>query len=202
MKHIFFSLVILFTLQSCSEPTVKNNTKQTDIYNKEFDWTITIPENFETVSPEQWLIMQNRGAEAIEQAHNEKIESKAKTIFVFKNDQFNYFESNYQPFDTLSDGNYDLSFKNVNNLLYSTFESQMPGAKLDSASSREIVDGLSFHKFAVSVIFPNQMTMDFIMYSRLFDNKEFTVNIMAANKQKLNVLVEAWRHSKFGKNKM
>ena len=60
-------------------------------------------------------------------------EDNAKTIFVFQSDQFNYFESNYQFFDTTNDGNYLESFKEVNNILYGTFEAQMKGAKLDSS---------------------------------------------------------------------
>jgi hypothetical protein len=200
MNYSFLLPTLIFSLLSCNAPEKKeNHIAATDLYNKEFDWTITIPENFESVSNEQWKVMQNKGAEAFEKTHDEKIENNAKTLFVFKNDQFNYFESNYQPFDTIIDGKYAESFKAVNRLLYQTFETQMPDAKLDSASSQEVIDGLTFHKFKVNVIFPNQMTMDFSMYSRLFDNKEFTVNIMTADKKKEEVLLTAWRQSRFGK---
>src|SRR4051794_14185308 len=89
---------ILTILYSCIG---QSNSKKKEIFNKDFDWKIVIPEDFETVTAEEWAKFQNRGAEAIEQTYDEKIENYAKTIFVFRNDQFNYFESNYQPFDTL-----------------------------------------------------------------------------------------------------
>lgn len=142
--------------------------------------------------------MQNKGADAIEKTYDAKVENKAKTIFVFKSDQFNYFESNYQPFDTITDGSYLESFRNVNSLLYGTFEAQMPNVKLDSSSSQEIIDGKAFQTFKVRIAFPNKMVMDFLMYSRLFEDKEFTVNIMTVDNDKQRVLLNAWKNSKFG----
>lgn len=39
----------------------------------------------------------------MEQTAGGKIVNQAKTIFVFRQDQFDYLESNYQPFDTAKD---------------------------------------------------------------------------------------------------
>jgi hypothetical protein len=191
---ITFGLFLI--LQGCNGQTQE---KKKEIFNKDFNWTITIPENFETVTPEQWAKMQNRGAEAIEDTYGEKIENRAKIIFVFKSGQINYFESNYQPFDTIHDGNYDEKFAEVNKVIYGTFEAQMPDAKLDSMSSKEVISGLIFNKFNVTVHFPNKMVMDVLMYSRLFGNREFTVNITTTDKGKQKILLDAWKNSKFGK---
>ncbi|WP_300570410.1 hypothetical protein [Flavobacterium sp.] len=197
MKQLIIILFGLFLiLQGCNGQT---KTKKKEIFNKDFNWTITIPENFETVTPEQWMRLQNKGTDAIEKTYGEKIENNAKTIFVFRNDQFNYFESNYQPFDSLKDGSYDESFKEVNKMLYGTFEAQMPEAKLDSISSKETINGLTFNKFKTTIYFPNKMVMDFLIYSRLFDKREFTVNIMTVDKEKQKILLDAWKNSKFEK---
>ena len=168
-----------------------------EIFNEEFNWRIQIPQGFESVSAEQWMKMQNRGAEAIEKTYDTEVENHSKTIFVFKSDQFNYFESNYQPFDTAADGNYLENFRNVNDVLYGTFEAQMPNAKLDSASSQETIDGKLFQTFKTTIVIPGKITMEYLMYSRLFGKKEFTVNIMTVDKEKQNVLLKAWRNSKF-----
>ena len=165
---MLYLLVYCITLQSCTGQTTK---EKKEIYNKTFNWTIAIPENFDTVSIAEWSKMQNRGAKAIENTYDTKVENNAKTIFVFRSDQFNYFESNYQPFDTLQDGDYLETSNQVNQMLYGTFEAQMPNAKFDSASSTEAISGLTFQKFTVSITFPNNMVMEYLMYHRLFGKK-------------------------------
>ena len=194
-KLKYFLIGLTFIFQSCNGQT----TPKKEIYNKDFNWTITIPENFENVSAEEWAKMQNKGADAIEKTYNEEVVNQAKTIFVFKSDQLNYFESNYQPFDTAIDGDYLESCKNVNNMLYETFITQMPDIKIDSTSSIEKIDNLEFQTFKMKIEYPNKMTMNVLMFSRLFDKKEFTVNIMYVDKKKGEQMLDSWKKSKFTK---
>jgi hypothetical protein len=195
MRTIFLLLLIITVLlQGCSG---QDRSKQKMIFNKEFNWQIEIPQGFESVPAEQSLKMQNKGTEAIEKTYNAKVENNTETIFIFKSDQFNYFESNYQPYDTITNGNYLESFRSVNNLLYGTFEAQMPDTKLDSASSQETIDGLLFQTFKVTIRVSEKMTMEYQMYSRLFGKREFTVNIMTVDKEKQKALLDAWKNSKF-----
>lgn len=185
---------ILFAFTSCEAQTT---TAPKEIYNKDFDWTITIPENFETVSPEDWQKLQNKGAEAIENTIDGKVDNQAKTLFVFKSDRFNYFESNYQPFDATQDGDYLESNREVQDVLYETFKAQMQNPRIDSLSSTETIDGLKFHVYKMSIYLPNDMVMELLMYSRLFGKRDFTVNILTIDKNKQKVLLQAWRESTF-----
>ncbi len=193
--YIFaFGAVIL--LQSChgQAPASKK-----EMYNKEFDWSITIPGGFDTISAEQSTELQNKGAKAIEKTYDTKVENNAKTIFALRSGKFNFFESNYQPFDPDKDGDYLTGFKKVNDMLYHTFETQIPSAKLDSTSSQETISGLTFQAFKVTIQYPNNMVMDFRMYSRLFGKKEFTVNIATVDTAKGKLLLDAWMNSRFGR---
>jgi len=189
-------LALTLILQSCNGHA---QSGKKEVYNKDFNWRITIPENFDTVSVKEWTRLQNKGIDAVEKTYEGKVENKARTIFVFKNDQLNYFESNYQPFDSTTDGNYLENFRNVNDILYSTFRVQIPDANLDSASSTEVIGGFTFQTFKVTIYFPNKMIMEFWMYSRLFGKREFTVNIMTVDKQKQKALFDAWKNSTFEK---
>jgi hypothetical protein len=195
MKGTLILLTAFSTILACCKGQPKTNKRL--IYNNDFKWTITIPPNFDTVSAEKWAIMQNRGAEAIEKTHNADVENNSKTIFVFQNDQFNYFEANYQPFDSTIDGNYDENIKQAINIVYQTFEAQMPGARLDSSSSTAIISGLRFQTFKVKISLDNNVIMTWQMFSRLFDTKDLTVNIMTMDRQKEHELLEAWTNSKF-----
>ncbi|WP_407428836.1 hypothetical protein [Arcticibacter sp.] len=186
--------MILFASSSCIAQTT---AAPKEIYNKDFDWTITIPENFEMVSREDWQKMQNRGAEAIENTIDGTVDNQAKTIFVFNSDRFNYFESNYQPFDSTKDGNYLESHRAVQNVLYETFKAQMQNPRIDSLSSTETIDGLKFYVNKMIIYLPDDIVMELLMYSHLFGTRDFTVNILTIDKNKQNVLLQAWRESKF-----
>lgn len=194
-----FFLLIIITLFSVSACKSQDKTERRVIYNKDFKWSIAIPANFDTVSAAQWATLQQRGEDAVEATHDLVVENNAKTLFVFKNDQFNYFESNYQPFDSLTEGSYFESFKEVNDLIYETFKVQMEGAQLDSTYSVQRISGLDFQTLKIVIKFPNQVIMNWYMYCRLFGNREFTVNIATVDKQKEKELLDAWLNSKFGK---
>lgn len=193
-SYIIIGIFAVTLISSCKGQT---KSEQKTIYNKDFKWTISIPAGFDTISADKWAKMQNRGAEAIEKTYDAKVENNAKTLFVFQNGQFNYFESNYQLFDTNKDGNYLESFKEINNIVYGTFEDQMKGAKLYSSSSNQVISGLTFQTFKVQITFPNKMVMNWQMFSRLFGKNEFTVNIMTVDKQKEKELLNSWLNSKF-----
>lgn len=194
VNYVFLCLTIL--IQSCAGQTAPKK----EIYNKDFNWKITIPENFESVNAEQWEKMQNKGAEAVEKTYDEKIVNRAKTIFVFKSDQFNYFESNYQPFDPATDGDYSESCKNVGEILYQTFKAQMPNTQIDTIRATEKIDNLVFQTFKIAITLPNKMVLNVLMFSRLFAKQEFTVNIMYIDKLKGELMLDSWKKSKFLKN--
>jgi len=195
MKRLhYFIICIAIISQSCKS----SSSFETKFYNKDFDWSITIPKNFDTVSAVQWAKMQNKGMDAIEKTYDQKIDNQAKTIFVFTSDKLNYFESNYQPFDTATDGSFMESCKSVSEVLYQTFAAQMPGTKIDTASSIEKIDNMDFQKLTMKVSYPNNMVLNMDMYTRLFDKKQFSVNIMYVDKAKGELMLDAWKKSTFG----
>ncbi len=187
-------LLILLLLSSCSGQT---KTEPRTLYNEDFKWTITIPENFISVSPKEWAKMQNKGLDAVEDTYGMEVINHAKIIFVFKNADFNYLESNYQPFDVQVDGDYLESCKGVNDILFETFKTQMPNAKIDSISSIEMINNLDFQTFKMKIVFPNGLIMHSMMYSRLFGKKEFAVNIMYIDEKQGKRMIDAWTKSKF-----
>ncbi|UUC45311.1 hypothetical protein [Flavobacterium cerinum] len=166
-------------------------------HSKDFNWTITIPDNFETVSKSDWTKIQNRGQQAIEDTFDQEIDNQSVNIFVFKNDQFNYFEACHQPFDPKIDGNYVQSCKDVNNLLYKVMQEQLPGSPIDTLRTVEKIDNLEFQVFKIAQTLPNQKTFTMIMYNRLFGKKELAVNIMYMDEAKGKQMLSSWRNSTF-----
>ena len=195
MRKTIFSYLILSLILSCCNGQTKTAPKT--LYNEDFKWTITIPKNFNNVSSKDWEKMQNKGVDAIENTYDEEVVNQTEIIFVFKNADFNYLESNYQPFDLEIDGDYLESCKNVNEILYKTFKNQIPNAVIDSSSNVETISDLEFQTFKMKIDFPNGMTMHSFMYSRLFDKKEFSVNIMYVDVKQGEKMIQAWTNSKF-----
>lgn len=191
-KHFLIAGLIIF-VQSCSG----QKAPKQEIHNQDFNWTITIPENFEAISSSESEKMQNKGVDIIENTYQEEIVNQAKTIFVFKNDQFNYFESNYQPFDPAVDGDFMETWRGVNGILYQTFQAQMPGTKVDTVTTVEKIDGLEFQTLKMKVEYANKMVFNLLMFSRLFDKREFNVIIMYVDELKGERMLDSWRQSKF-----
>jgi len=189
-----FLVTILLLFQNCSGQ--KTDTK---FYDKDFKWSIQIPKDFTKVSAKEWAEKQQRGENALEKTTGEEVINEAKTIFVFKTDDMNYFEANYQPFDVNIDGDYSENNRNVNHALYQTFKDNMPNARIDTLSSTEKIDSLFFYKHETKIYLPNNQILDIIMYSKLFDKKEFTVNIMFADPKRGKEMIDAWKNSKFEK---
>ena len=194
LNYIILCLIILFA--SCTAQTSPKN----EIYNKDFNWRITLPKNFDTVSATEWTKMQNKGIDAVEKTFDEKVDNQAKTIFVFKSDKLNYFESNYQPFDTATDGSYLEACNSVHAVLYETFLTQMPGVIIDTIASIQKIDDLAFNTYEMKVTYPNNMVLHAHMFSMLFGKKDFSVNIMYVDNPKGELMLDAWKKSKFGKD--
>jgi hypothetical protein len=197
---ILFLSVIILLFSSCTGQAQQKATPAKTLTNKDFNWTITIPENFEQVPAEEWAKMQNKGQDALEQTIDGKIDNQAKTIFVFRSDRFHYMESNKQPFDPAVDGNHSESCHLVDSLLYQTFVTQMAGARIDTLTTSESIDGLIFHCYNITIHLPGgKDKLSMKMYNHLFSKKELTVTIMYMEELKGRVMLAAWRSSKFGK---
>lgn len=195
MKLSHYLYLLLLLIQNCYSQT--NPIKE--IFNKDFNWSITVPENFESISPADWKKIQNKGEKAMEDTFDQDIVNNSKTIFVFRSGQGNVLEANYQAFDKAVDGDFLESWKFVNDALYETFKTQMPKTKITRRNSVEKIDNLEFYVHTMEIEMQNKITFTTIMFSRLFGKREFTLNIMYINKSKGKMMLDAWRSSKFGK---
>lgn len=196
MKSIVYILIILI-FSKCS-----NSKSKKEIFSSDFNWTITIPEGFTSLSENEIKRLQDKGLNALEKTYDTTITNCTKNIFFLKSDDLNYFESNYQLYDTIVDGNYLEMCQAINAAAYETYVTQMPGIKVDTSSSFEQIDGLKFRVMKISATYPNKLVLTILSYSRLFDNKDFSVNIMYTDKEKGKLMIDSWKNSKFGSKKI
>ncbi|MFL5743894.1 MAG: hypothetical protein ACJ751_04470 [Niastella sp.] len=186
-------LSILF--QFCAAQT----TPKKEFYSKDFNWRITIPENFQPIDSTEWARMESKGAAVMDKANNTKVENHATLLFQFKTDQMNHFNCSYQPFDPVVDGDYLKTKQAGNDMLYKTLTTQLQGVKVDTTMIVEKISNLEFHTFITTVTYPNKMVLHMLLYYRLFDKKEFAINIFYKDEEKGQQMLNAWKSSKFGR---
>jgi hypothetical protein len=194
-SSIFLFICLSAGVQFCAAQTAPKK----EYYSKDFNWRITIPENFQTIDSAEWARMERKGAAVMDKANNTKVENHAITLFQFKTDQMNHFDCSYQPFNPAVDGNYLETKQAINNMLYKTLTTQLQGVKVDTAMSLEKISNLEFHTFTATVTYPNKMILHMLMYYRLFDKKEFAINIFYKDEEKGQQMLNAWKSSIFEK---
>ena len=128
MKKLTFLILTIgfLVLTSCNKEKVRV------IENEDFKWTVTIPKNFRELSESEWDKVEDKGMDAFENVYGEEVENRATTLFAYKSGKFQTFESNYQIHDIEKDGDYSESNREVNKMMYETFEETMPNVTLDS----------------------------------------------------------------------
>ncbi len=194
---IFLSVFTLF-LGSCSNG---QKTAQ-EFYNETFKWKIKIPADLDTINSEKREKARGSGMQVIENTYGEKIEDYTIPIFTFSKGPFNIFEAMYEPFDPEVDGDFLETCKLVNEIVYTTFETQMPDAVIDTLTTVEQIDKLDFHVFKISITYPDGTQMNMLMYSRLFDKQSFDLNIIYRDEEIGQEMLDAWKNSTFEKESL
>jgi len=185
-------LVFLTFLTDC-----KCQTSEQEFYSEEFKWKINIPNGFEKIETKEWNDYKEKGIKAIEETFDKKLENQTRTLFSFKNGEQNIFESVVQPYDAEINGEYSESQKYVKYIIYKTVKENVKGAKIDTLSFKKTISGKEFDTFKITVSYPNKFVMNTLMYSRLFDKTEFTVNIIYIDKNEGKKMIEKWENSVF-----
>ena len=185
---LFFLAVGAFS-QSDSTETVFTST--------ECKWKIVITKGYRPIGEEEWGKMQKRGLDALEKANDVQLDNQTVTLFVYRKDQVDYLEANWQPMDDDMIEDYDETRTVIGDAVFKAMQQQIPMAKIDSAYSKEIIDGLNFYVFTLKVPLPGDRMMRMILYSRLFGNKEFSFNCIAVRDERLKEILDAFRNSSF-----
>lgn len=182
-------LYILFFCACLSWPLwAQQNDSNVVFTDPNFKWKIEVPQGFEQVEPEVWDLQ--RGAVGDSTLHSE-------TIVAFKANDYNYLEASWQPFDEEKQGDYRLHFLATSDQLYQTFKEHLPDAKINKASSSQLIGNVIFQKYVLTMELPNGVVIRSHMFGRLFDNREFTANIFYVTDTSGATLLKAWLDSSF-----
>jgi hypothetical protein len=189
-RLISFFILISLSLGAYAQASTETAT----FYSPEFNWHIDIPPGFEEIEPAIWDLQKGVPDSTLTDS---LATGYPQTILAFKSTDYNYFESNWQTYDSRLKGDYGSHCQSVANQLYQTFANQFPEAQIDTATSNQLVGTLEFEKFVLKMTLPNGVTLNSYMYSRLFDDKEFSANVFYVNNELGTMLLQSWLYSRF-----
>lgn len=167
---------------------------------KEIGWTITLPSDFKTLDSIEDAERNERGLKAIEESNEIKADiTELKTLIAASKNVYNYFNSTITPFDPKKDGDYDSSSKTVKDMVYKTFLDKMPTAKIDSVTTSEVIDGLLFDKFHVTIIIKENFIMNMFLLSKYYKGYDFGISYLYLDEKTKEQIETMLKTSKFNK---
>lgn len=196
-------LLILLMVTSCgkTDPNQQiDEGKVTDesYHSEEIGWTIKIPKGFTIVSKEDRLKSEAKGKKAIAESSGQDVNTETlQHLISFRKNKFNNFASTSQPYEETTVGDYDAANAELCGVIYDTYIDQ--GMKVDTSTSNEVIQGLNFHRFDATIynMSDGAVVLKQILFSRLINGYDFSVNINYNNEEDLNIMMKAFSDSKF-----
>lgn len=162
-------------------------------------WNLVLSDKFELVSAEENAIRMERGAKAIEDMNDIKVDaSTTRTLISATKETYNYFNATITPFDTATDGSYETANQSVKDLVYKTMAAKMPNEQIDSSSANHIIDGLLFNKFTIYVK-TEKVSFGMVLLTKLYRGFDFGISYVYLNDETRKEIEEMLAGSRFDK---
>lgn len=198
MRFILLTALFLCFIIGCKENSKKPGLK---IVDPAVGLTMTVPGSFPRLDQETKKETFQKGKRAIDKLHDSVfVLSDIQKVNLFSHDDNNMFILNTQDYDFKTQGDFRSAIHEVNKLVYETQIKNYPASKIDSASSKEIIDGVEFIKFVLNAKVNDDITMHMVNYSKLFkNNKDFTAAVVFTDEELGKEILKAFKAATFKK---
>lgn len=195
MNRYFSAFALVILLLSACQPGTKKIP--VTFQSHKIGWAITIPDGYSIMSDDKINDMNAKGKAAIENVYDSAITIDSLiNLLTFSKDAFNMLGSTIEPFREEYPGEYAENNKGIQQLIYETYKSQ--GIKADSSSGMETIAGVKFHVFYTTIYAPDgKVILNQILYSTLRKGYDFGVHINYNKPEEKEILLKAFRNSKF-----
>ena len=193
MKHLL-PIFIFTSFLSCNG---QGSTKL--LHFPQIGWTLSFPENSELLGWQQIDSFQNATANKINS--RDYIFTTQEVLFLIKRDKNNFFGSTITPFDSSIFKNWESSYSHAKQTVLDIIKSKKSTVTLvDTATSTESIDGVTFQRFFARTKYPNQQVIrETYWYYRENKGVEFSINISFTDSAIGNKYLSVLRESKFDK---
>ncbi|HTQ27227.1 MAG TPA: hypothetical protein VMI35_03830 [Puia sp.] len=194
MKNILTVLLLIFSLLSLAQKTNRTHTFRV------VDWTIIIPEDFTIMDSASDAALNQKGVKDMEDANGIKVDASAtRTLISASKPPHNYFNSTITPYDPVKDGNYDSTCAAVADVVYRTFTTKIPAAKLDTFSRETTIDNLTFHRFEVKATVNSQVIFNLVVLTKYYRGFDFGITYLYQDEKSRDEIERMLAASKFKK---
>lgn len=192
LKFIVLSLFLLFF--NCQGQELSD---QIQIVDKITGFKMDLPEGFEQLTDSEMSKMMTIGKEKIDNVYHSDIELSGGDPMMFKKDNYNYFIIHIKDYDPAVDGDYNDAVVNTNNVLYETYRQTFKNANIDTFSSSEKIDGVTFDRYSIKIEIPPKTNMKILSYSTYKEGKDIAVSVAYSNDEIGEEILKALRSAKF-----
>lgn len=185
-------------LMACQSPSPQQEKPVEQTYtNKEIGWTITIPSGYRLLSKAKIEVNDERGKAAINKVYEGEMSTETLQHLVsFQKNQLNVFDSTIEPYEEKVAGEYETNNKALRELIFDTYHNQ--NIRADTSSGKETIQGHVFNTFYIKVYGPSgDVLMHQVMYSTMRKGYDFGVNINYNNEKDKQLMMDAFKRSKF-----
>jgi hypothetical protein len=168
---------------------------------EEMGWSVTLPADFVPTAPDKEVEIHKQGEKMIERSNNVVLDKRTYKTLVSAFKGKNYFNSTIQSFNPAQYGNYDSVKSVAKKLVYKTFISKVPSAKIDSLSSIQLIDSISFDKFQMKITIGENSVMYMLLLSKLYRGYDFTITYLYLDDKTKEQIEMMLATSKFEKKK-
>lgn len=198
--HINYFILFVTLFAACNSSTPKEEKQKGEIFtSKEVGWTIEIPNGYQPLSQNRMKVNEQKGKEALGKVTDSEVSGDNLIRLVnFQKNQFNSFLATAEAYDLNRDGEYSANNQMVKKLIFDTYINQK--IKVDTLSGTEVIAGQKFYTFNIKLYGPSgEVLMNQVMYNQLIKGYDFGVNINYNNETDREVLINAFKNSKFVK---
>jgi len=194
-----FLTLIFGVCVGCNSSAPKEEKPKLETYtSKEVGWTIEIPEGYKQLSKTRIEANEKKWKQALGNADTAQTTNKLLQLINFQKNQFNSLLATAQTFDLAKDGNYLANNQLTKKMIYDTYINQK--IKVDTLSGTEVIAGQKFYSFNVTLFGPSgEVLMNQMMYNQLMNGYDFGVSIIYNNETDKEILMNAFKNSKFVK---
>jgi hypothetical protein len=195
MKKFFLPLVLL-SFWGCKE-----KLKPGELKFKEIGWTIQFPLEKEFLNRKQIDSIQRATLAKVSNNLDKEVDYVGvKTLFYLLDNRFNGFNSAISKFDR-SFGTWEKTHQDDKQTVLTALNAQKSNIEIiDTISSQEVIDDISFEKLLLKIYYPKQnVTSTTIWYAQKVNNYDLTINISFTDEKIGTEYLKILRASKFEK---
>ena len=169
-------------------------------YFSEVGLTMYLQSDFNVLDAAKREEFNQKGQKLMEDANHMKLDvSETKTLIAARKSALDYFNVTITPFDPDKDGSYETSNAKVDEVLYKTFQSKLPDAKIDTASRVTTIDGKSFSEFRLRILINQNITMYMFLLCKYYKGYDLSISYLYTDeltKKELNTTLASFKFDK------